>query len=773
MYMNLNSTNQVTAGTVVLEEGMADGCLYMLLKGKVMIANRGVGVAAGAGSVIGMEQMNEEMPGFTSKVTENSSIYAVSADGDTGLTALLSANKDYSGIAVYNHVRLLTELYRQHQKLMDCSEKLYKSLKGGYDAFLSLATQYKCKAGMLPEVSSVERFTSDVEKMPSLQALLEYSKIPYEAVKTFFGFSPKLAIDEMKRFAECEIDLSEACEEASDYIEKVYMMLVGNEENCLFRNLLGLAIDMKKNGGDTAPIDGMLKDCRGFVDTVKALIGTQTTRDWRDNAPAIDEMLNAYKSGKDFREGEEEDNTAVDSSVAATVAQLTNSYRQIVEFASYNEERAQQFEDLLTEFMELPDKESTEENVRKLRRSMTDYFYGLYYLAAVEAMQFPKLPKAVELFLDYGFISEKLITPEQLAGILSLKKTRLDKPSRVYSMTEWLRAIYNGEKEPSKNDMGLDFAEYLREQKKSGEIDDMQERMFLETPAKRIEYEIRNVMLHSARVVSGQLSVFVPFLYSGQLSSDLNKAYVSTEKINFAVEDLTAIDFSIFYRETLFVDEFAGIDREYEMKNVYPVFVQYPNVGENIIMWQEITGRKRDTEGRFFAPVLCYLNLKDIMIRAFGNFRWSLCKTVQGVNWNNIQVRSLTAEYSDYIQYYRKNHDLSEERKEKVKLQIQRGRNNLRQIFTYDYEVWIKAESTGSVRLNKVVREMLATYCPFSKSITNGLIKQPIFEEAFARCIRERAKKAHDLSLRFKALEAKNVEVPPELLRTLDFYKNM
>ncbi len=48
-----------------------------------------------------------------------------------------------------------------------------------------------------------------------------------------------------------------------------------------------------------------------------------------------------------------------------------------------------------------------------------------------------------------------------------------------------------------------------------------------------------------------------------------------------------------------------------------------------------------------------------------------------------------------------------------------------------------------------------------------------IFEEAFARSIRERARKVHELELRFKALEAKGIEVPEELKKTLEFYKSM
>ena len=46
--------------------------------------------------------------------------------------------------------------------------------------------------------------------------------------------------------------------------------------------------------------------------------------------------------------------------------------------------------------------------------------------------------------------------------------------------------------------------------------------------------------------------------------------------------------------------------------------------------------------------------------------------TIEGTAWNDIKVKSLTSEYSDYLQFYRKNRELSEERKEKLKYQIQR-----------------------------------------------------------------------------------------------------
>ena len=88
---------------------------------------------------------------------------------------------------------------------------------------------------------------------------------------------------------------------------------------------------------------------------------------------------------------------------------------------------------------------------------------------------------------------------------------------------------------------------------------------------------------------------------------------------------------------------------------------------------------------------------------------------MQGTSWNNIQIKSLTSEYSDYIQFYRKNRDLSEDKKEKLKMQIQKCRNNTREVFVTDYINWIRHEAKGGITLNKTVREIMATYCPFTK----------------------------------------------------------
>jgi hypothetical protein len=190
-------------------------------------------------------------------------------------------------------------------------------------------------------------------------------------------------------------------------------------------------------------------------------------------------------------------------------------------------------------------------------------------------------------------------------------------------------------------------------------------------------------------------------------------------------------------------------------------------------MWQEITEKRKSKEGRFLLPVFTEGSLKDILVKILGRFRWELCRTIQGSAWNNIKYKSLTSEYADYIQFYRKNSNLSEEVKEKVKNQIQKGRNNYREIFLIDYEAWIKNESNGGLRLNKVARELLATYCPFHKDIRTHLSGQPLFSDAMARLGRNNLKKLKDLEMRYRALEKDKIEITEELMETLIFYRDL
>lgn len=116
---------------------------------------------------------------------------------------------------------------------------------------------------------------------------------------------------------------------------------------------------------------------------------------------------------------------------------------------------------------------------------------------------------------------------------------------------------------------------------------------------------------------------------------------------------------------------------------------------------------------------------------------------------------------------------LQKKKREKIRSQIQRARNNSREIFLSDYETWIYFESNSALKLNKVSRQILATYCPFEKSMREFLKTNVAFEHAMQAQQRNFSEKAKEWELRIRKRENSGLEVPEEFLETLSYYSDM
>ena len=180
-----------------------------------------------------------------------------------------------------------------------------------------------------------------------------------------------------------------------------------------------------------------------------------------------------------------------------------------------------------------------------------------------------------------------------------------------------------------------------------------------------------------------------------------------------------------------------------------------------------------NSTGRFLFPIFTSEDLESLAIPTIGAFRWELCKTMLGPAWNDITQMSLTSSYSDYIQFYKKNRDLSDDSKEKIKIQIKKCRNNLREVFVSDYFIWIKYESKGIMRLNRVNRNILFREVPLSKNIRDELEKQPMFSDIANRFRNIRMKKATELENRYFKFTKTGNPLPEELANHINFYKSM
>ena len=58
-------------------------------------------------------------------------------------------------------------------------------------------------------------------------------------------------------------------------------------------------------------------------------------------------------------------------------------------------------------------------------------------------------------------------------------------------------------------------------------------------------------------------------------------------------------------------------------------------------MWQELAGAKKDTPARFSFPILFRGDFNACVLRSFGQFRWELCKNIEGPHWSDYPYPSM------------------------------------------------------------------------------------------------------------------------------------
>lgn len=451
-----------------------------------------------------------------------------------------------------------------------------------------------------------------------------------------------------------------------------------------------------------------------------------------------------------------------------------NNLNNLMDYAGLDKDKQDIFTKLIDYFIHLKDKFSREETERNLYKQIAQIFYELYELVFFKSVSEPIQYHMVDLFLNFGFLDERLLTQDQINLLMNIDDFDDDEqPCQVYRMKDWLTNIYNGKETPSKNEFDEDYFEMVRRRKKQESLTNAQELALLNDSILKTKFEIQNMFRYNNRLINGNVLSFVPLLFNEVFETSFRNIIVDAKQINSCISSIVAIDFSLFYREMMYADENAKIEKELIQKEIYPLIVIFPVYGVNGIMWQETTRKRSDSQGRFFLPAITNVDLEEMLLKLLGKFRWELCKNQQGFSWNNIRVPSLTSEYSDYIQFYRKNRELSVAKKEMLKNQMTKCRNNIREIFISDYIAWIKFESTGSVRLNNVVRRILSTYCPFSKPIRENLFKQPLFNKAMFKFNHQREKKTKELHNRYTTLANHGVVITQELLDTQRFYNEL
>lgn len=779
MALTLNTVNQIPKGTVLYVQGNTIESIGLLVKGRVLVYNAGTKILCGPGSFLGASDLIEGNYLANYYVAEDAQILPIPANSAEDLENILENKSEYRGTVIPAMSRQIVELYKIYNAFTKQAATLKAFMENTYKSYQEIGKKNSLNCVKIPLIAEMPELEvkDDIE---TARYYVEAATLPVDVQKKYYGHGSQIAIHHAEEQMQIVGDIHEQCDALVNYIQGLFAGIVHSENTCLYMAVAQMALDLKKLKGDTNPVMKLFSEITETIKEVETIFQGKTGKKLAIDKDKMEQIQHMMLSDSDAEEDEENvlsAETAIRYAGTDTQAiekELTGSLSKLLAYSKLPQEKCDSFQKHILQFMAMKDKSDGSDDARKLRKNIANGFYELYEAVFIRDYEEKSGERLIDLFLLYGFVDERLLSKEQLIHLYCLDdKNDNSGPCKVYNIKQWLTAIYEGKKEPSKSEFDMDYGETLRDMKKNGQIREDEMKAAQTDVKRKLSYEIANMFRYNSRICSGQISIFVPILYKELFMGHLDQSFMTTNRVNDIIKKIVSVDYSLFYRESMYNAPERGIDKEYVQQEIYPDIILMSVYGSNGAMWQEIEGRKRASHARLLFPVFAEADMEDNFIRVCGRFRWEICRTIQGAAWNDVKVKSLTSEYVDYIQFYKKNRALSEEKKEKLKMQIQKGRGNTREVFVIDYLLWIKNESAGSLRMNKVAREILATYCPFAKELRDKVQTQPLFEEAMARFNRERLKKIKDLDLRFRTYETKKIEITEELQKTMEFYRDL
>lgn len=771
--VNLNAVNQYPKGDIIYKEGESVYSIALVVRGLVLVHHDGAKYSVGAGSFLAVNDVMLGKYQSTYTAMEDLIIYVFAIEHKDDLENILSINKDYNGFLIMSMNKVINELGQIYLEMIKHGSELYGFLTDSYKVYHDSASRLGYEAIKPQWINELSELDSYLE--PDLKKISYYKEcvgFPIDVVKTFYSHSNVVTMYHLEEQAELINQLNEILKEYAHQLLFMSKCLIDETDSSLFRLVAAHAIEIVNADGNSSELIDNMDIILERINNIKSFFDNKLGMKMKISRKRMEEAYHLLTTGTKDKEMSVQTYLKYSMEDAEKViAELVNSYQQIIDYSGIDKSKGQSMQENMMDFVNIRDRLSMDGEARNIRKQLTDAYYELYRMVFLKAYNDKNAPRIIDMFLKYGYADERLLTNEQILSLYFLKDEDTLDNFNVYNIKEWLELIYEGKREPSKNEFDQEYSEVLFSMKRRGDLTDQEMSDLLESKDSRLEHEIQNMFRYNNRITSGQITTFVPVLHKDAFLNHLDKSHITPSIVMESMKKLLEVDYSIFDREVLYVNNQKNIDREYIIERVYPDIILMPTAGTNGVMWQEITGKKRSSQGRFLFPVFCETDIFLNMVKVCGRFRWEMCRTIEGTAWNDIKVKSLTSEYTDYLQFYKKNRELSEDRKNKIKLQIQKGRKNSREIFTIDYEAWVNYESRGAIKLNKFVREIMATYCPFSKKIRERFTIQPIFEEAYARYKRERLKKVREIEGRYRLLQRDNIELTKELVDTLNYYK--
>ncbi len=744
--------------TTIYNEGQPVRVIGIIEHGSVIMKNKYFSLTMGAGQVMGLLHLHSGLA-FTTDITgEDTTINAYRLESTFPDKNILQSDLKLQKASLETikcQMNALIKLYVQYKEQLKNISQLSLSLTKKYVALCE-------KLHMTPKITNIQTDADVLEllnKSPyaisyyvDLNNILEqYSDVFLQEHKAFvYGLILKATED--------AISFKSYIEQLADAIVCYQNKFFNEDYNDYFRYFSELLSRTHAGTEDYEEVKTLLT----------ALFSGLCQMPFIDKA-ALQARMEEQKKKMQTPKTEVVNTSSAPAQSIQSI--LVDSMNKILSAANEDDEFVSNFTKQFFAYKELNDKSANTPAVSQLRHKLTESFLHLYSNLALKYVRGEETGDLVKMFLTFGYIDEDLAGMENSECLYKLLKADIsDETEHIYTFIEWLKAIYDGKKEPSRNEFDMDYTDYLRSEKAAGKITAQEEKDMLENSKAKVEYELKNFFPPANKMTFGHISTYCPFFSSHNLIDHLEKGLLSTTRLVQERENIRRIDYQIFYKEVVYTNPSIGINAEFIHTEIAPDIILMPNYGARGIMWQEVEGKKRATPCRMVLPVFTPENLRMLFLHLCGEYRWEMCKRTQGSHWNDPSSNSLTGDYFDYLQFYRKNSDLSQDAKEKVKTLLTKARNSIKEAFVLDYLVWIAYESEGSPRLNKVARNILFNHCPFPAETRKKLTANPIYLSVIQRHTSKYEQLSHRMNNLCQKITNAGKELPDEFRQEVVFF---
>lgn len=755
--------------------------LHLITQGRVQAEYPGGTYQLKTGDVIGICEICSEVHFLGYTTLEDTTITTFPLSNMEALENILQKRTDIAKLFILSMFRQFNALMTQSSVSEMNSVSLYQNLTEDYAKYNALCARYQIPPRALPELDSIHAYLG--EEAPDVWLNGYYIALQHIYAGANSGImlqEPGLSLGILRKGSLDFRKTYSVLEEQYRYRSQIIGCYFNESGSDLFDLLTKLYYRLGQNNQDS---DGL------YDNISRMILLLEKASDL--NHDQVTARIQAFHDKIQQLSAPKKELSPEDDSIPDILQELADSLDTILEFAALDQNTEASFRQHVNEYKALEDKNSMEDAGSRLRKKLTEEFYLLYasvFEHTIGMPSLPNLPIQVRMFLYFGYVDEKLagadysVTLYRLAHSIAEMRSMEEMHSieeadsgeslnhaGFYTFYDWLLAIYKGEKSPSRSELDEDYSDYVHKQKRQGNLSASEVADLENNPLERVRYELQNMFPSVNKITYGRITTFCPVFTAENVLKDLNASYVTSSQIQKALEMIKKSDYSAFYRESLDYDNAQIMGKETIHMEFLPDIILMPNVGIKGAMWQEIEGKKRNSPSRMIFSIFHMEDLNTTMVRLTGEFRWELCKRIQGGRWNDVTEASLTSEYFDYVQFFRKNNELSKESKEKLIISLQRAKNSFKEMFVRDYSVWVLFESSGSARLNKVARRILFTYCPFPASLDSALESNPMYTELLHRLKITSAQRVHHLNALAQKLRNGNTPVPDSLERELKF----